>query len=304
LNLKNEFSDIATHPSSDISVSLSHDNKYYVWGHCKGKSTSIITVCNSFNEVFLNYTSLQYEPSDRLIEFEDKLFRFGYYDKEYKEIEYLGRGSYSTVFKVDKQGKLYAVKKIVLKKNQETAFFKEFSNYSVANRLQNSYVVEHYYAWFENNKNDSDIKLTLYIKTELCDKTLKVIIKEIQSDPNFRKGKILTPIGYYIASSLFLDILNGVQYLHDNDIIHRDLKPDNILLKRDKNCKSFIKIADFGLSVLHKFSEQSHSSDVGTPRYMAPEVMSNKKYNFKADINSLEIIFEDLLSEDLLFAKK
>jgi serine/threonine protein kinase len=304
LNLKNEFSDIATHPSSDISVSLSHDNKYYVWGHCKGKSTlrSISTVCNSFNEVFLNYTSIQYEPSDKLIEFEDKLFRFGYYDKEYKEIEYLGRGSYSTVFKVDKQGKLYAVKKIVLKKNQETAFFKEFSNYSVANRLQNSYVVEHYYAWFENNKNDSDIKLTLYIKTELCDKTLKVIIKEIQSDPNFRKGKILTPIGYYIASSLFLDILNGVQYLHDNDIIHRDLKPDNILLKKDENCKIFIKIADLGLSVLHKFSEQSHTLDVGTPKYMAPEVPYNKKYNFKADIYSLGIIFEDLF--DLLFVKK
>jgi serine/threonine protein kinase len=96
--------------------------------------------------------------------------------------------------------------------------------------------------------------------------------------------------------------LKGVQYLHENNIIHRDLKPDNILLKKDENCKSFIKIADFGLSVLHKFSEQSHTSDVGTPKYVAPEVMNNKKYNFKADVYSLRIIFEDLF--DLMFERE
>jgi serine/threonine protein kinase len=142
-------------------------------------------------------------------------------------------------------------------------------------------------------------KLTLFIKMELCDKTLEQIIDEIQSDSSFRKDDILTPIGYYIASLLFIEILKGVQYLHENNIIHRDLKPLNILLKKDKNYKSFIKIADFGLLVLHKFSEQSHTIDKGTPKYMAPEVISNKKYDFKADIYSLGIIFEQLIDSDV-----
>jgi serine/threonine protein kinase len=64
---------------------------------------------------------------------------------------------------------------------------------------------------------------------------------------------------------------------------------------------TYIKIADFGLSVLHKYSEQSHTIDKGTPKYMAPEVINNNKYDFKADIYSLGIIFEELIHLDTMW---
>jgi serine/threonine protein kinase len=56
-----------------------------------------------------------------------------------------------------------------------------------------------------------------------------------------------------------------------------------------------VKIADFGLIAIHKYSEQSHTMDKGTPEYTAPEVRDSKKYDTKADIYSLGIIFKKLL---------
>jgi serine/threonine protein kinase len=60
---------------------------------------------------------------------------------------------------------------------------------------------------------------------ELCDKTLDDIINEMESDSLINVNDTLTPVGYYIASQLFIEILEGVQHLHKHNIIHRDLNP-------------------------------------------------------------------------------
>jgi len=140
---------------------------------------------------------------------------------------------------------------------------------------------------------------------ELCDTTLKQIIEEIQSDVNLKNQNhnILTPIGYYIASQLFIEIVKGVQYLHQNNIIHRDLNPNNIMIKIEKiknsrKNRSFVKIGDFGLIAIHNFSQQSHTRDRGTLKYMAPEVVSGV-YDTKADIYCLGIIFQELFNIDM-----
>jgi serine/threonine protein kinase len=66
------------------------------------------------------------------------------------------------------------------------------------------------------------------------------------------------------------------------------------------NQKGFcIKIADFGLIAIHEFSEQSHTIFMGTPKYMAPEVKTNKKYDTKVDIHCLGIIFQNLFSLEM-----
>ncbi len=71
--------------------------------------------------------------------------------------------------------------------------------------------------------------------------------------------------------------------------IHKDLKPENILITQGKNGR-FIKIGDFGTSIFHFSSSQTYTSDVGTPKFMAPEVIYENKYDTKADIHSLGVI--------------
>jgi serine/threonine protein kinase len=153
------------------------------------------------------------------------------------------------------------------------------------------------HSWLENNRTDDII--TLYITMELCDKTLQQLMKEINSDSNIKDNENLTQIGYYIASQLFIEILECVQYLHKNQIIHRDLSPYNIMIQMNGENNRFIKICDFGLIAIHKFAQQSHTQDRGHIRYAAPEVLNGRKYDTKADIYSLGIILINLFDIDI-----
>jgi len=90
-----------------------------------------------------------------------------------------------------------------------------------------------------------------------------------------------------------LDVAKGLEYLHSHNpkIIHRDLKPANCLV--DKNWA--VKISDFGLSTIKSRVEYTMTS-VGTPTYMAPEVILKSRYSESADIYSLGILFYEIFS--------
>ena len=86
--------------------------------------------------------------------------------------------------------------------------------------------------------------------------------------------------------AIFKQIVRALHYLHFNGILHRDIKLDNILI--DSNGQ--IKICDFGVSRKMPKSELVHEH-IGTPAYLAPEIVSNKGYKgFKADIWSLGVM--------------
>ena len=78
-------------------------------------------------------------------------------------------------------------------------------------------------------------------------------------------------------------------------IVHRDLKPENILLV-SKNQKIFsLKLADFGFAKKLRHNKKE-TRRCGSPYYMAPELVSGKPYDFKADIWSIGVITYLLLS--------
>ncbi|XP_014895314.1 serine/threonine-protein kinase 10-like isoform X1 [Poecilia latipinna] len=89
--------------------------------------------------------------------------------------------------------------------------------------------------------------------------------------------------------------LQALVYLHENKIIHRDLKAGNILLTLDGD----VKLADFGVSAKNTKTLQRRDSFIGTPYWMAPEVVmcetsKDRPYDYKADIWSLGVTLIEL----------
>jgi len=96
-----------------------------------------------------------------------------------------------------------------------------------------------------------------------------------------------------VACGYIQTMLSAITYLHENGIVHRDLKLENFLFE-NSTPESHIKLIDFGLS--QYFNENEIIvSPVGTPYYVAPEVLSGA-YNNKCDVWSIGVITYMLLS--------
>ncbi|EKE39168.1 tyrosine kinase, putative [Entamoeba nuttalli P19] len=89
-----------------------------------------------------------------------------------------------------------------------------------------------------------------------------------------------------------IDAANGIQYLHVNGILHRDIKPDNILvLFLSEDVQINCKLTDFGSSrnINTLMTNMTFTKGIGTPVYMAPELLTKEYYKKEADIYSFAI---------------
>jgi calcium-dependent protein kinase len=98
------------------------------------------------------------------------------------------------------------------------------------------------------------------------------------------------------AAKIIHQILLGLNYMHKKNMIHRDIKPENILLQNDSLKNIVVKITDFGFAKCFDPSEGQLHQTLGSPLYMAPEIVKKIPYDQKVDIWSLGIIMYILLS--------
>eukprot|EP00250_Pteridium_aquilinum_P026523 c33136_g1_i1 orf=396-1850(+) len=99
------------------------------------------------------------------------------------------------------------------------------------------------------------------------------------------------PLSLKQVVDMALDIARGMEYLHSQGVIHRDLKSENLVIADDL-C---VKITDFGVACFE--SETSvMTDDVGTYRWMAPEMITKKHFSKKADVYSFGIVLWELLT--------
>uniref|UniRef100_A0A4W4DWY3 Protein kinase domain-containing protein n=1 Tax=Electrophorus electricus TaxID=8005 RepID=A0A4W4DWY3_ELEEL len=204
-------------------------------------------------------------------------------------LEVLGSGAFSEVFMVKerKTGKLFAMKCVKKKSKRDVSLDNEIA---VLRRIKHEHVVgledfyeslTHYY-----------LIMQLVSGGELFD---RILDRGTYSEKD--------------ASLVIRQVLEGVNYLHNNGIVHRDLKPENLLYySQDDNSK--IMISDFGLSKME--DNGIMSTACGTPGYVAPEVLAQKPYSKIVDCWSVGVITYILLcgyppfyeeSETRLFSK-
>ncbi|KAH6910317.1 AGC/PKA protein kinase [Coprinopsis sp. MPI-PUGE-AT-0042] len=100
-----------------------------------------------------------------------------------------------------------------------------------------------------------------------------------------RSNRFPDPVAKFYAAEVAL----ALNYLHVLDIVYRDLKPENILL----NVDGHIKIADFGFA---KHCPTTAWTLCGTPDYLAPEIVSQQRYNKSVDWYALGVLIYEMLS--------
>ncbi|CAM8948771.1 unnamed protein product [Rhodiola kirilowii] len=186
----------------------------------------------------------------------------------FTSLELIGRGSFGDVYKgFDKElNKDVAIKVIDLEEAEDEIedIQKEIS---VLSQCRSPYITEYYGSYLHETK--------LWIIMEYM--AGGSVADLIQSGP---------PLDEMSIGCILRDLLHAVEYLHNEGKIHRDIKAANILLTENGD----VKVADFGVSAQLTRTISRRKTFVGTPFWMAPEVIENKDgYNEKADIWSLGI---------------
>ncbi|OWF42780.1 tyrosine-protein kinase Fer-like [Mizuhopecten yessoensis] len=213
-------------------------------------------------------------------------------DVEYSKADILGSGSFADVYKaklkVTRTPMTVALKvsKDPLKENNVTDILLEDRT---SRDLKHPNVVRYYGAVLRMDGSGKHSKVYWMMVLEYCTETLKsLFIDGEYANPG--KCPVYSEQVEAIEkmSSYFVQICDGVSYFHQKGFVHRDLKLENILI----DSKNIVKLTDVGLT---KEAKSISGSIVGSPVYMAPEVLNAKGiYDRKADIYSLAIIIWEM----------
>jgi calcium-dependent protein kinase len=97
------------------------------------------------------------------------------------------------------------------------------------------------------------------------------------------------------AATILEQILLAINYMHQRNITHRDIKPENILMQAADSESLLLKMTDFGFASFYN-PKKGLDEVLGSPLYMAPEIVNRQKYDSKVDIWSVGVIAYILLS--------
>ncbi|KAL7185027.1 hypothetical protein ACSBR2_027049 [Camellia fascicularis] len=199
-------------------------------------------------------------------------------NKDYQLCEEIGRGRFGVVyrcFSAVSGGDTFACKSIdkrllsdptdrdCLDKEPKILHHLSATNHPNILHLHNLYEDDHY----------------LHIITDLCDSASLY-------------DRLTTPLSEPSAAAIFHQLISAVNHCHRMGIAHRDIKPDNVFF----DSRNKLKLGDFGSADWFCGERAAMRGVVGTPYYVAPEVLLGREYNEKVDVWSAGVILYIMLA--------
>ncbi|GAB1221391.1 hypothetical protein ENUP19_0080G0029 [Entamoeba nuttalli] len=187
----------------------------------------------------------------------------------------IGEGTFGIVYLGIFRGNKVAIKRMKDIQDDEDALTEFEKEILMLDKFRCDYIIHFYGAVFIPNK--------ICMVTEYA---------EYGSLQDMMKKEKNIQIRLFMKIKILIDAAKGISYLHSNGILHRDIKPDNILvLSIDEFSKVNGKLTDFGSSrnINMMMTNMTFTKGIGTPTYMAPEILQQQKYKKAADIYSFGI---------------
>ncbi|GER44796.1 kinase family protein [Striga asiatica] len=205
---------------------------------------------------------------------------------EFERLNKIDEGTYGVVFRARdrKTGEIVALKQVKMDKEREGFPLTSLREINILLSFDHPSIVDVKEVVVGSNQDH------IYMVMEYMEHDLKALMETMKQ-----------PFSQSEVKCLMLQLLSGVNYLHDNWVLHRDLKTSNLLLN---NCGE-LKICDFGLARQYGSPLKPYTQLVVTLWYRAPELLlGTKQYSTAIDMWSLGCIMAELLSKEPLFNGK
>ena len=190
-------------------------------------------------------------------------------EEVFDRVEKLGQGSYGAVWRaVHKESGQMVALKIVELEDEDLEIEEIIAEVKIMQHLDHTYVIHYFGSYMVRDEY-------LYIAMEFCESgsilDLMRVLKRPLTEPTIR--------------IVVAQVTKGLEYLHSKSFIHRDMKAGNIMTTKSGQCK----LGDFGVTGEITRDVQKRHTVIGSPYWMAPEVIREIGYDFKADLWSLGI---------------
>ena len=207
--------------------------------------------------------------------------------EDFEVIEEIGHGAFGTVYQAVQNSRrgsrIVALKELIIDEEQIELIENEIK---IMRLCEHPNTVKMY---------DTFMMKESLFKKEIQNPVTNIVLEYCDGgtlSSFFEKEYAGRPFPNNLIAHILSGMVKGLIYLHiEHEIVHRDLKPENVLLKVDPANPHvpIIKIADFGLSKIVS-DDVFMKTVVGTPLFMAPEILYRQLYTYKCDLWSLGIM--------------
>lgn len=170
---------------------------------------------------------------------------------------------------------VFVIKKIIVSTKQEKNDTK--NEVKLLSTLKSNYIIQYYDYFYDAPSRSMCIAMEHAGGGDLGGK----IQRQRQRRTLFKAERI---------TQWFHEMCEAMQYCHELNVVHRDIKPQNIFIAIDGT----IKMGDFGIAVQLNSTGSFAKTVIGTPTYMAPEVIREEPYNHKSDVWSLGCVLYEM----------